>query len=79
MAKIWFRAGMEADISDEEMKELLIFSGQATGERNGEKAHEIMRKIIERAELSGETYIVGKECGGVENYDNPPQEINFLF
>lgn len=70
---------MEADISGEELKELLIFSGQESGERDSKKAHEIMGNIIERAVLSGETYIVGKECGGVENYDNPPKEVNFLF
>ena len=79
MAKIWFRACMQAEISDEEMKELLIFSGQVNGERNFQKTYEIMNSIIERAELLGETYIVGKDCGGVEDYDNPEKEINFLF
>ena len=79
MAKIWFRVGMEADISDEEMNELLIFSGQATGVRDCRKAHKIMSNIIERADLSGETYILGKDCGGVDNYDNPEEEVNFLF
>ena len=79
MAKIWFRVGMKAEMSEEEMKELLIFSGQESGERDSKKAHEIMNSIIEKAELSGETYIVGKDCGGVEDYDNPEKEINFLF
>lgn len=79
MAKIWFRVGMEAEITDEEMKELLIYSGQAEGERDCRKAEAIMKNIIERAELSGETYILGKDCGGVDFYDNPEKEVNFLF
>ena len=79
MKKIWFRVGMEADVTEEEMKELLIYSGQAKGVRDCRKAEAIMRNIIERAELSGETYILGKDCGGVDNYDNPEEEVNFLF
>lgn len=79
MAKVWFRVGMEADITDEEMKELLIYSGQAEGEYDCRKAHAVMENIIKRAELSGETYIVGKDCGGVDDYDNPEKEVNFLF
>ena len=70
---------MEADISGEELKELLIFSGQESGERDSKKAHEIMNNIIERAELSGETYIVGKDCGGEEDYDSPEKEINVMI
>ena len=27
MSKIWFRVGMEANVTEEEMKELLIYSG----------------------------------------------------
>ena len=77
--KIWFRVGMESDITDEEMNVLLIYSGQKEGERNMRKAHSIMEKIINRGELSGETYIVGKSNGGVDNYNNPEEEINFLF
>lgn len=79
MAKIWFRVGMELDITEEEMKELLIYSGQSEGERDCRKAHAIMGDIIKRAELSGETYILGKDCGGVDGYDNPEKEVNFLF
>lgn len=79
MAKIWFKVGMETDISDEEMKELLIYSGQLEGERDVRKAHALMENIIKRAELSGETYIVGKDCGGVDDYDNPEKKVNFLF
>lgn len=77
--KIWFRVGMESDITDEEMHVLLVYSGQKEGERDVQKAHSIMEKIVNRGELSGETYIVGKCNGGVDNYNNPEEEINFLF
>ena len=77
--KIWFRVGMEADITEEEMNVLLTYSGQKEGERDVRKAHSIMEKIIDRAEMSGETYIVGKNNGGVDDYDNPEEEVNFLF
>lgn len=77
--KIWFRVGMESDITDEEMNVLLVYSGQKEGERDVRKAHSIMEKIINRGELSGETYIVGKCNGGVDDYNNPEEEINFLF
>ena len=76
--KIWFRVGMEADITKEEMDELLVYSGQKNGERNVEKAHNIMESIIKRGELSGETYIVADNCG-LDDYDNPDEEIDFLF
>lgn len=79
MAKIWFRVGMEADVTEKELKELLIYSGQAEGERDCRKTYAIMEDIIKRAELSGETYIVGKNCGCLEDYDNPEEEINFNF
>ena len=89
MAKIWFRAGYEANVTDEEMEALLIYSGQKEGETESEKAYGIMRynqniisfilSCIDRAILSGETYILGKDCGGVDDYDNPEKEISFLF
>ena len=79
MARIWFRVGMEAEVTEEEMKEFLIYSGQAEGVCDCRKAYAIMQNIIERAELSGETYILGKDCGGVDDYDNPEKEVNFLF
>lgn len=78
--KIWFRVGMEADVTQEEMDVILAYSGQIDGERDVEKAHYIMEKIIERAELSGETYILGKNNGGaLDDYDNPDEEIDFLY
>ena len=78
--KIWFRVGMEADVTEEEMNVLLVYSGQKDGERDVIKAHSIMEKIIERAELRGETYILGKNNGGAaDDYDNPDEEIDFLY
>ena len=79
MAKIWFRVGMQSDITNEEMQELLVYSGQVAGERDSRKAHAIMESIIKRAVLSGETYIVGKENGCVDDYDNPEHEVNFFY
>lgn len=76
--KIWFRVGMEAEISGGELDTLLIYDGQMNGERDAIKAHAVMENIIKRAELSGETYIPGK-YNGCENYDNPDDDIDFLF
>lgn len=78
--KIWFRVGMEADVTPEEMDVLLTYSGQKDGVRDSIMAHAVMEKIIERAELSGETYILGKNNGtAVDDYDNPDEEIDFLY
>ena len=65
--KIWFRVGMEADITVEELKKL----------KDGDEG--LMKKVINRADLSGETYILGKNNGGADDYDNPDDEISFLF
>ena len=65
--KIWFRVGMEAYITQEELERL----------RGGDER--LMEQIINRGELSGETYIVGKDNGGVDEYDNPDEEISFLM
>lgn len=65
--KIWFRVGMEADITQEELERL----------RSGDE--KLMKQVISRGELSGETYIVGKDNGGVDEYDNPNKEISFLI
>lgn len=79
MAKIWFRVGMEAEISEDEMNTLLIYSHQKEGKIDFGQAEAVMKNIIKRATLSGETYILGKDCGGVDDYDNPDKEVNFLF
>lgn len=65
--RIWFRVGMEAEISEEELIRLKEC-----------KSEDLMREIIKRAELSGETYIPEK-YNGCEDYDNPDCEIDFLF
>ena len=69
MSKIWFRVGMEADVTEKELEDL----------RESKNRYELMKRIIESATLSGDTYILGKDCGGVDDYDNPEKEINFLF
>ena len=71
MAKIWFRVGMEAEISDEMLNLMTKDSSKISDE--------MMLDIIKDATLSGETYIVGKCYGGVDDYDNPDKEITFLF
>lgn len=78
MPRIWFRVGMEADITEEEMDVLLKCSGQKDGDINV-NPYEMMKDIIKRGELSGETYIVGQNYGNVENYNNPEEEVNFIF
>ena len=65
--RIWFRVGMEAEVSEEELTRLKEC-----------KSEDLMRKIIKRAELSGDTYIPEKYIG-CEDYDNPDYEIDFLF
>lgn len=67
MPKIWFRIGMEADVTQEELDAL----------RRG-KDESLMLSIISKAEVSGETYIPSLDNGN-ESYDNPVDEISFLF
>lgn len=69
MARIWFRVGMEAEVTEKEL-EILKETKFASGV--------LMQKIIERAELSGETYIPEK-YNGCEDYDNLDVEISFQF
>lgn len=71
MAKIWFRVGMEAEISEEELDALQT--------KSHEEAKKLMREIINKSELSGETYILGKNNGDVYDYDNPDEDISFSF
>ena len=64
--KIWIRVGMEADITVEELENL----------RNGDE--ETMKKIIQKAEISGETYV--PDCDYNEGiYENREDYIEFLF
>lgn len=69
MLEIWFRVGMKAEVTESEMETL---------KSGGTVADQLMERIIERAELSGETYIPAKD-NGHEDYDNPQTEIDFLF
>lgn len=71
MAKIWFRVGMEAEISEEELDALQT--------KSYEEAKKLMREIINKSELSGETYILGQNNGDVYDYDNPDEDISFSF
>lgn len=66
MKKIWFRVGMECQITDSEYEILM-----------NEQPKELMETIIERATLSGETYLPMNL--GDESYDNSEDEINFCF
>ena len=59
-------------LSDEEMEVLTNY-----GDR--EKATQLMKRIIGRAILNGETYILGKDCSELDGYDNPAREIIFDF
>ena len=78
--RIWFRVGMEADVSKEDMDVLLIYGGQKHGQVSDNDAYEVMKKIIQSGQLSGETYILGKNnVDNLVGYDNPNEEINFLY
>ena len=66
--KIWFRVGMEADITVEELENL----------RNGDE--ETMKKIIQKAELGGETYVPDCDYNAEIYGDEEEFEyIEFLF
>lgn len=67
---IWFRVGMEAQVSDEEMSIL-------TNGSDYPKAHQLMKEIICRSVLNGETYILSKY--DLDGYDNPEKEVDFNF
>ena len=69
MKKIWFRVGMEAEVTDEELKEL----------KDGERRHELMEKIISSAKLSGGTYILGKDCGVLMIMIIQKKKLTFYF
>ena len=72
MKNIWFRVGMEAIVTDEELVVL---------KEDSEKAYKLMQNIISRAKLSGETYILSNNDTDINQfgYDNPDEEINFSF
>lgn len=76
MGKVWFRVGMESKISK---SEILLLSKKDKTRKEKTRAQKLMRKIIKRATLSGETYILGQEESDLQGYDNPPNEIVFYF
>ena len=66
--KIWFRVGMEADITVDELDKL----------KSGDK--ELAKEIIQRAELGGETYV--PDCDYNEEIYGDEEKfeyIEFLF
>ena len=67
--KIWLRAGIEVDITKTELDALIVSDNQESA----------IIELIKRGELSGETYILGKSYGGVDDYDNPDEEISVLL
>lgn len=75
MKKIWFRVGMEATITDDLYNSMV----SAKKQNDYQQLEAIFLEIIKMGELSGETYIVGKNNGGVDEYDNPKEEISVLF
>lgn len=75
MKKIWFRVGMEATITNGLYNAMV----HAKKQNDYKRLEEIFARIIKMGELSGETYIVGKNNGGVDEYDNPKEEISVLF
>ena len=75
MKKIWMRVGMDVELTDEEYDELLRTAGQNGGKYDYRKLENLFEKVIP----SGETYILGKNCGGVDDYDNPDEEISVLL
>lgn len=79
MKKIWMRVGMDVELTDEEYDELLKAAGQNGGKYDYRKLENLFEKVITKAIPSGETYILGKNCGGVDDYDNPDEEISVLL
>ena len=64
--KIWIRVGMEADITQEELKEL----------KSGNR--ELMLGIIQNAKLSGDTYVPFSDNND-EIYEDGDDYIEFEF
>jgi len=62
--KIWIRVGMEADITIEELEKI----------KNGDE--ETMKSIIQKAELSGETYV--PDCDYNEDIYGNEKEFEYI-
>lgn len=75
MKRIWMRVGMDVELTDEEYDDLL----KANDDGNYIRLERFFSRMIETGAPSGETYIVGKNNGGVDDYDNSDEEISVLF
>ena len=75
MKRIWMRVGMDVELTDEEYNDLL----KANEDGNFIRLDRLISRMIVTGAPSGETYIVGKDNGGVDDYDNPDEEISVLF
>lgn len=75
MKRIWMRVGMDVELTDEEYDDLL----KADSDGNYIRLERLFSHMIATGAPSGETYIIGKNNGGVEDYDNPDEEISVLF
>ena len=75
MKRIWMRVGMDVELTDEEYDDLL----KADSDGNYMRLERLFSRMIATGAPSGETYIIGKNNGGVEDYDNPDEEISVLF
>ena len=75
MKRIWIRVGMDVELTDEEYNDLL----KANDDGNYIRLERLFSHMIMNGAPSGETYIVGKNNGGINDYDNPDEEISVLF
>ena len=75
MKRIWMRVGMDIELTDEEYNDLL----KANEDRNYIRLDRLISRMIVNGAPSGETYIVGKNDGCPDNYDNPDEEISVNF
>lgn len=74
MPKIWFRVGMEAEVSKEEMQ---ILQKNSFNPDNSE-AGKLMLEVINRNRVCGETYIPC-DNGMMSSYSNPNEDVDFYF
>lgn len=73
MKRIWMRVGMDTQITDKEYAELIA----ASANNDQQKLSEIFIRMFYNGVPSGESYILGKaDVCGLEDYDNPQEEIS---
>lgn len=74
--KIWFRAGMEIELSDDQYNKLL----ELHETRNHAELERFVEWMVRNGTMSGETYIPEYENGlDGTDYDNPDKEISVLM